>query len=173
MIVCYSTLSAVSHITFFFLFCISQRERGRTHRPRVPAHERRWLYFWGIQVRERAPASGAPRASFYPSTPPAPSPLSAQIGSVCLGWSSALPPSSQPLQLTTNWPRTTNNRNQKEEEEVSLTWTSTTMKHKRFLSVLGRPGYYLCRTLVWHCGVFWEAGFFRFKLFRGLGVLHL
>lgn len=45
-----------------FLYPTSQREGGCPHGPRVPAHERRWLYFCGIQVRESAPAFGVPRA---------------------------------------------------------------------------------------------------------------
>lgn len=44
---------------------ISQRERRCSHRPRVPAHERRRLHIWGIQVRERAAASEGPETTFF------------------------------------------------------------------------------------------------------------
>lgn len=54
--------------------------------------------------------------------------------SLWLGWSSALPPSSQPFQLTNNWSRITNNRNSKQQQEVPLIWTSTIVKHNNFFS---------------------------------------
>ena len=114
-------------------FLTSQREGGRTHRSRVSAHERRWLYFWGIQVRESAPASGAPRAHFYPSAP-APAPCFLPIPALS-GWAGALHslPPSQPLQLTNNWPRITNSGNKKMKEKKKMKWTSTIPKHKIFV----------------------------------------
>lgn len=74
---------------------------------------------------------------YYPSTL-APSLICAQISSLWQGWSSALPPSSQPLQLTNKWSRITSNRNSKQEEVPPHISTSTTVKHKiLFFSLLG------------------------------------
>lgn len=42
------------------LFLFSERKGGCTHGPWVSAHERWWLYFCGIQVRDSALAPGAP-----------------------------------------------------------------------------------------------------------------
>lgn len=149
-------------------FLTSQRKGGCTHRSRVSAHERWWLYFWGIQVRESAPTSGGPPPQPIFTHKPLPCPqLTAQICSLWLSWSSALPPSFQPLQLINNWPRITNNRNRKRKcpsSELLPPWST------RFF-VLGSGTSWMllvldslmCVCLRWHCGIIWEAGFFRFK----------
>lgn len=84
------------------LYLSSQRERGRTHRPWVPANERRWVYFCGIQVREGAPASRAPPPeppflTFNPGPAPTSGPDLSLTGPAALH---SLP-SSQTFQLIT------------------------------------------------------------------------
>lgn len=145
----------------------SQRKGGRTHRPRVSANERRWLYFWGIQVRESTLASGAPPPvprelsfSFFffthkplpcPALPrPRPRQLSAQTCSVslCLGWSSAF------FFLTFAADETLTRKQQMTTSEyckVSHIWTPATAKHKNFGLGTGTPfmlfppvGLYVC-----------------------------
>lgn len=158
-----------------------QSKRRRTHtQTRSSSPWKKTTALLGNTGERKCSGLWSPQSQFYPSTL-APSLICAQISSLWQGRSSALPPSSQPLQLTNKWSRITSNRNSKQEEVPPHNSTSTTVKHKiLFFSpgFLGRPGCYLCRTLycmclIWHCGVIWEAGFFRFKGFRGVGVLKL
>lgn len=125
-------------------------------------------YRWEKVLRplEAPPPHPTPEPIFTHKPLPCPQ-LTAQICSLWLSWSSALPPSFQPLQLINNWPRITNNRNRKRKcpsSELLPPWST------RFF-VLGSGTSWMLLVLDslmrvclrWHCGIIWEAGFFRFK----------
>lgn len=165
----------MSHKRFFWLpifSLISQREGGRTHRPRVPAHERRWLYFWGIQVRESAPASGTPRAHFLPINL---CPVHAFLLFLA-GLELCTPSLLSTFTADLKWPWITSNTN-------ITPWKGEVPPHLDFyhpeaqdffsswalgrLWMLLRVGLLLCVCLIWHCDVMRGRNIFRFKGFGG------
>lgn len=153
----------------------SQREGGCAHRSRVSAHERRWLYFWGIQVRESAQASGArppPSSERIFTHKPLPCPLHPSLVprsalSVSLaGLELCLLP-LKPLQLISNTDTGMANKTESRHNNVSRIWTSASVKHKifgfRYWDVLDatRVGLYV-RVCAWHFVVSFEKQeFFR------------
>lgn len=156
----------------------SKRRRTHTQTQSSSPWKKTTALLWNTGERKCC-GLWSPQSPFYPSTP-APSLLCAQVCSLWLGWSSAPSPSSQPLQLTNKWPRITTNRIQNKKSlspqpfELLPPWST------RFFFFLGFGTFWM--RLVLDLNVLYVLdmtlwchliGFFRFKGFRGLGVLKL